>query len=224
MTALIIIVWAIIGAAIGIVIGGVIAPGFGYRDMEGMSGIFAVLFIAPIGALASALLGLKVARKYAAERQKIVAFSILGIVTAIIAGFAFEFMTNDMLKQSSTLIFEVRSPAGTPMPAWDKISGHLRSKGNDGSSISSYADTARSHTGNTLVLQGTVAVWRQTTDRFVTFRAGDGPVHLFRINAPAKPVETKEMSAWTKTEFIEEGETKRAPKEGEALEIRYRIN
>jgi hypothetical protein len=142
---------------------------------------------------------------------------------AVLGGFVFEFMTNDMLDRRAWLIFEVRSPSGTPMPAWDKVSGNLRSKGEDGSSISSYGDTARTHNSSTLVLQGAVEVYRQTTDRFVTFRVGDGPVHLFRINAPAKPVETKQMGPWSKTGFIEEGKTKRAPKDGEALEIRYRI-
>jgi hypothetical protein len=77
--------------------------------------------------------------------------------------------------------------------------------------------------GDRPVLQGVVAIWRQTKDRVVTFRIGDGPVHLFRINVPAKPVEIATMTPWSRTDLIEEGETTRKPNEGEAIEMRYRV-
>jgi hypothetical protein len=48
--------------------------------------------------------------------------------------------------------------------------------------------------GERPVQQSAVAIWRPTKDRVVTFRIGDGPVHLLRIDYPAKPVETGAMT------------------------------
>lgn len=42
MTALIVLLWMMIGAVAGLVIGDVIAPAFGFRHMEGMSAYFGV--------------------------------------------------------------------------------------------------------------------------------------------------------------------------------------
>jgi hypothetical protein len=128
-----------------------------------------------------------------------------------------------MLDRSSNLVFEIRLPSGTPLPKWDAITGHLRSRGEDGWSIGSYGSDGVGTDGDGPVLQGVVAIWRQTKDRVVTFRIGDGPVHLFRINVPAKPVEIATMTPWSRTDLIEEGETTRKPNEGEAIEMRYRV-
>ena len=100
---------------------------------------------------------------------------------------------------------------------------HLRTKGEDGSRISSYGYTGFERVGDTTVIQGHVDVYREAADRVVTFRIGKDPLHLFRINAPAKPVETKTMGPWLQTDLIEEGATRRKPKGGEAFEFRYRF-
>jgi hypothetical protein len=223
VTALIVILWTVIGTVAGLAIGDAIAPAFGFRHMEGMSAYFGVFFAAPVGAVGGATLGLWVALKYAAQRRSIARYSMLAIVLTIAGGFVFELATNDMLNRSSSLVFEIRLPPGTPLPKWNAIAGHLRSKGEDGSLIQSYGRDGIGTDGDSPVLQGVVAIWRQTKDRTVTFRIGDGPVHLFRINHPAKPAETDAMTPWSRTDLIEEGKTTRTPNEGEALEMRYRV-
>jgi hypothetical protein len=223
VTALIVIVWTIIGAVVGMVIGGVIAPAFGYRDMEGMSGIFAVFFIAPIGALAGGFLGLGVARKYAGKREKILGGSLLAIALAVAGGVAFELVTNDTIESPPWLMFEIRLAPGVAAPAeyWH-VSGHMRSKGKDGSSLS-FGDSFRlAQDGDRVVLKGSVLIYRRTADRYVTFRIGDGPLHLFRLSVPAEPIDSQ-LGPWSPTDIIEEGATKRAPKAGEAFDIRYRV-
>jgi hypothetical protein len=223
VTALIAILWMIIGAAAGLAVGDAIAPAFGFRHMEGMSAIFAVFFAAPVGAVGGAALGLWLARKYAARRRNIATYSLLAIALTIAGGFVFEWATNDMLDRSSNLVFDIRLPSGARLPKWDIITGHIRSKGQDGSAISSYGNTGFGRDGDADIIQGSVEIWRQTTDRVVTFRIGAGQVHLFRINVPAKPVETATMTPWSRTDLIEEGKVARKPKDGEAFEMRYRV-
>jgi hypothetical protein len=220
---LIVILWIIIGSVAGVATGDMIAPAFGFRHMEGMSAYFAVFAAAPVGAMGGAALGLWLARRYAAQRRNIARYSMLAIVLAIAGGFVFEWATNDMLDRSSNLVFEIRLPSGAPLPKWDVISGHIRSKGQDGTSIQSYGRDGIGRDGESPVLQGVVEIWRQTTDRVVTFRIGDGPVHLFRIDVPAKPVETSLMTPWSRTDLIEEGKATRKPKDGEAFEMRHRV-
>jgi phosphate/sulfate permease len=223
VTALIAILWMIIGAVAGLAIGDAIAPAFGFRHMEGMSAIFAVFFAAPVGAVGGAAFALWLARKYAAQRRNIASYSLLAIVLAVTAGFVFEWATNDMLDRPSNLVFEIRLPPGAPLPKWDAITGHLRSKGEDGSLIQAYGGGGIGRDGDRPVLQGEVAIWRQTKDRVVTFRIGDGPVHLFRIDHPAKPVETNAMTPWSRADLIEEGKATRKPNESDAIEMRYRV-
>jgi hypothetical protein len=222
MAAIIVILWIVIGLVAFAVIGTEIAPAFGIRHMEGSSALFGLFLAAPIGAVAGAATGIWLARAYPTKRDKIAGFSVLGIASAIAGGFAFEYATNDMLTKQVWLTFEVRFPPGAPAPEWSTISGNMRSKGKDGSRISSY-DKGLRRDGDTNVLQGNVEVWRQTTDRVLTFRIGEGPTHLFRIKAAAIPVERNEMGPWSPTDLFEEAGKQRKPNPGEALEVRYRI-
>jgi len=222
VTTFIIVIWTAIGAALAVLVGDIVAPAFGFRHMEGMSAVFALFFAAPIGAIAGGMFGLALARKYAARQRPIARYSLLAIALVVVGGFVFERATNDMLDRYARLAFEVRLPPGRYLTDWSDVSGNIRSNGKDGSSIGSHDGGIR-RDGDRVVLQGIVDVWRQTTDRALTFRIGQEPVHLFRLNVPAKPVESAAMGPWSPTDLIEDGTVSRKPNDGETFEIRYRV-
>src|SRR3989337_3075708 len=109
----------------------VIAPAFGFPQMEGSSGIFAVLIAGPVGALLGGVGGLKLSRKYAAdpEKQKKVAIGSWLALAALAIGTPFS-RPNDYLSNGSAskIGYEIRLPAGVPAPAkLADISVELRS-------------------------------------------------------------------------------------------------
>jgi hypothetical protein len=232
MSALLIATWILIGFAAGAVLGTEAGPLFGFRNMEGSSAIFGMLFCGPAGAALGAFAAVAFVRKHKGDTRlkgRTVGGSWLVIALLVAGGFLFEILTNDRIDNPPTLMFEIRMPLGVAAPAKTAdVSGNLRSKGDDGSSLSFYDGLWQGRDGDRDVMKGSVSMWRRTTDRIVVFRVGDGPAHLFKVTALAMPVNNEVFSAWSSTDLIEEGKTTkvttRKPLAGEALDFRYRVN
>jgi hypothetical protein len=66
--------------------------------------------------------------------------------------------------------------------------------------------------------------WVRTTNRTIAFRIGNGPTHLFKLNLPASPPDSK-FGAWQPADGIEQPNAPpRAPKRGEDAEIRHSVS
>ena len=228
MPALLIATWILIGFAAGAVLGTEVGPLFGFRNMEGSSAIFGVLLCGPAGAILGACAGFAFSRKNTNDarlQRRVIGGSWVLIVLFVAGGFLFEILTNDMIDNPPTLMFEIRMPGGVAAPVNKAdLSGNLRSKGNDGSQLSFYDGMWQGRDDDRDVLKGSVVMWRRTADRVLNFRVGDGPTHLFKVSAPAMPVNNEVFSAWSSTDLIEEGKATRKPFTAEALDFRYRVN
>ncbi|MET0444436.1 MAG: hypothetical protein ABWY35_07690 [Pseudorhodoplanes sp.] len=229
MTALIVIVWGLIGSVAGSMLMTEAGPLFGIRHMEGQSAIFGVFVGGPVGAVAGGAIGFGLARRYA-NRQR-ARLLLLGGPLALSLAFGLgvylleTWRTHDHLTTRPNtwgLSFEVRLPAGMPTPAGEKVGIELRSPKEDLTCpVYEYPHGLR-QTGDHFVISGQCPLFYATPQRSILVRIGDKPTLIFQAKVKAWP-EAATFSDWFPVDEIYDNATgqKRPPRPDENYEIRF---
>lgn len=207
MTALIVIVWGIIGFIAGGLIATELGPLFGWRNMEGMSAYFGLLYGSPVGLIAGAVFGYRMSRGFGEDTSRRGRFLFLTLIAvgAVVAGaFAFEaYRTRDHLESSLWLTCYMRLPEGVAAPPkGTKSTLELRSDKETRRS-SQYNVPEWEMKDGRATAQNSVEVYRATTDRKAAVTIGDGPTYVFKVNAPARPKVYSYEGPWQKPDAVE---------------------
>lgn len=230
MTALLVILWTLIGFATAAVIGTELGPLFGFQNIEGSSAIFGVLFAGPMGAGLGGIAGFWLSQKLSGDlrRQKLAfGLPLLAIGVLALSGFLFESIRTwdrlDSYGDTYSIGFQVRLPAGAPSPADVTIGMELRSaKENPECSIHAYPH-GLTQQGDRYILSGRCVIRYAERKRILAMRIGGGANHLFTMRVAARP-SAAVYSEWFATDEIQDtapGSKPRAPRPEERLEIRY---
>lgn len=200
MTALIVIVWSVIGFIAGGMIATELGPLFGWRNQEGMSAYFGLLFGSPLGLIAGAVFGFQMSRSFGSDAKKRLNFlfvTLVGVGALVMGGFAFEaYRTRDHLEHSLWLTCTMRLPEGVAAPPKDtKSTLELRSDKETRRS-SQYNVPEWEMKDGRATAQNSVEVYRATANRNAAIAIGDGPTYVFKVGAPARPKTYSYESEW----------------------------
>ncbi|MCR6735656.1 MAG: hypothetical protein NVV83_16945 [Afipia sp.] len=223
MTFLIVLVWGVIGLAVGMVTATELGPLFGFRHMEGSSAIIGVFTGAPLGLAAGAIFGFRRSRGYgddAERRRRFLLASLGGIAALVVCGVVFEMIrTRDDITSGGGAMWlnaQIRLPPGTAAPDKDKkIVMELRSDKETRKS-SPYSVPDWTVTDGRAQATASVEVYRATDQRTLAVTIGDGPTWLFRLKAPARPKTYSYEGDWQKPDGVEGA----ASGVGEGMEIK----
>ena len=213
MTALIVIVWSIIGFIAGGMIATELGPMFGYRHMEGSSAYFGLFTGSPIGCLIAAVLSYKRSRSYGEDSRKRARFFLLtlGGVAVVIGGVSMYegVRTSDYIDTKGQgamwLTCYIRLPVGTPLPDKNvKVTFEMRSDKETRRS-SPYDVPDWSLKDGRPEMQGNVEIYRASANRTMAVTIGSGPTSLFRLKAPARPKVYSYQGDWQKADGTEGG-------------------
>lgn len=229
MTALILIVWSLIGFVAGGMLMTEAGPLFGVRHMEGQSAIFGVLVGGPLGAVVCGMIGLGLARRFAGRRRA--QWFVLGTPLAVALAFGlgvvlFEtWRTHDHLTTRPNtwdLGYQVRLPAGMPTPAGEKIGIELRSAKEDLKCPVYGYPHGLTKEGDHFVISGGCPLFYASPQRTILVRIADQPTLVFNVRVKARP-EAATYSDWLPVDEIYDNATgqKRKPRADERYEIRY---
>lgn len=229
MTAFIVVLWAILGFALGVVVLGELSPLFGIRNMEGNAAYFGFLFGGPLGTLGGIAAALML-RSWLGDdlrKKRIVVLASLAVLIGIPLGiWAFEtWRTYDHLTTRPNtwdLGFQVRLPAGEPTPAGEKVGIELRSpKENLKCPVYDYPHGLTKEGDHFVVSAGCPLFYAQP-QRTILVRIGGKPTLIFNVRVKARP-EARTYSGWFPVDEIYDNATgtKRAPRPDEKYEIRY---
>ncbi len=229
MTALILILFGLIGFGIGTFALGEMAPLFGIRNMEGNAAYFGVLVGGPLGIIGGVIAGLLLRPYLNADprRKRYAVLASLAVLVGIPLGiWALEtWRAHDHLTTRPNtwdLGFQVRLPAGEPTPAGGKIGIELRSaKENPKCSVHDYPH-GLTQQGDHFVISGNCPLFYATLQRTILVRIADKPTLIFNVRVQARP-EARTYSDWFAVDEIYDNAagTKRAPHPDETYEIRY---
>lgn len=207
MTALIVIVWSVIGFIAGGLIATELGPLFGWRNMEGMSAYFGLLFGSPLGLIAGAVFGYRMSRGFGDDTKKRGNFlfgTMIGVAAIVMAVVAFEkYRTRDHLEDSLWLTCYMRLPEGVAAPPKDtKSSLELRSDKETRRS-SQYNVPEWEMKDGRATAQNSVEVYRATPNRKAAVTIEGGPTYVFKVDAPARPKRYSYEGEWMKPESVE---------------------
>jgi len=224
MAFLIVAVWSVIGLIGGMVIAAELAPLFGVRDMEGASAIFGAATGAPLGLIAGAWFGVRMAKRGGGDpaRRKRFLLATVGVVVALAAaGVVFETIrTRDYIDTSNQsamwLNAQIRLPPGVAAPAKDKkIVMELRSDKETRTS-SPYSEPDWKMIDGRAQAYSSVEVYRATDKRTLAVTIGDGPTYVFNLRVSARPKKYSYDGDWQKPDGVEGA----ASGAGEGMEIK----
>lgn len=88
MALVIVLLWSVLSFMLGMTLGLLLAPLFGFPAMEGGSAIFAILIAGPAGAIAGAVAAFKMLRRIPSveKRQRLAVVTAAGIVGLVLIG------------------------------------------------------------------------------------------------------------------------------------------
>ncbi len=236
------VIWAMIGGIVGAVVGfiaaallsGIIMGWAGVSDFEGERAMTSALFFGPMGGLLGLALGIWLALKRARGSVSLGAFArqgslaVLGIVAVIGLALFIVWQSQDHRLTydgaGATLEFQVRAPAGYPLPA---ESGAVDiDLDTQSTRMSGYLDSAWLHRDDDwAVMSGGVELYLRTAHRLLVLRLPDNRDRLFRLRLPSKPEPSEVWSDWQKVDFVGlPGQPQTvSPGPEDPFEIRYRV-
>jgi hypothetical protein len=233
MTLLLSLLAGIAGAAIGgaaaaaltMLLGGL----FGVSDFEGGRGMLAIWGIGPLGGLAGIVGGIVlVLRRRGGFSLGGIAWRLPAVIAAILAlasfGLWWGYETRPVLNTSGPaprLAFEVRLPPGVAAAGGVKAELHTEKNKMPGlvSRDAPGSDNSRA------VLAGSVELYYRSGWRLLEIRMPGQLDRIFKLNLPASPRRSTEMTRWQKADFVAEPGLSQPRKAGpdETFEIRYRV-
>ena len=207
-----------------------IAGWFGMSDFEGGRGMFAFLFVGPIGGLISMVVAvwlvLRTNKDLAHGGATIARVAlVLGAIAAIAAaGVTLRLYTIDTYSNEAPpqLLFELRVPARMAVPARAEVNVELHTDKNVGSG--QLFDEWSQHDGYHLVTGGVLLAFK-TSSRILVVSLAEQPTRLFRLSLARNPSSTATMSEWQRADHLDvrgEDAPRKAPAD-DPLEMRYSV-
>jgi hypothetical protein len=209
--------WAILAGAAGAVVGWFvtgavaawIAALFGMSDFEGGRGMFAFLFVGPIGGLVTMLLAIWAALRVARGREPLVpTLARVGLVLALIAGLVgagigLRLATIDTYTDEAppTLEFEIRVPAAMTPAERSAVRVELHTDRNVGDGY--LADPWIRPEGEDQVIAGGVPLAFKTSARLLAVSLPGQPTRLFRLRLARDPRSTPALGDWQPPDFVD---------------------
>jgi len=227
VTAIIVIVWTVIGLVAGLFLFGELGGLFGIPRMEGQQAIFGLLVGGPVGALCGVLFGFLLARKSRSDPRmaRWLAVGSLCIVFGVpLAIYLVEIIRTwdqvDNFGGTKSLAYRIRLPADTQSPAGLRIGVELRSdKEKPTCSIYEYPH-GLTREENRWIISGECAIRFATSERVIAARMGGGPNLLFRLRVQARPeIVPYSVSRWYPVDEVQDtapGSLPRPPRPDEA--------
>lgn len=208
-----------------------IAGLFGMSDFEGGRGMFAFLFVGPIGGLVVMLLTiwavLRVGKGRAALGPTLgrVALVVAGIAAVVGVGIGLRLMTLDTYSNEvpPTLEFEIRVPASLSLPDRSSVRVELHTDKNVGESY--FADPWLRAAGDHQVIAGSVPMLLKTSSRMLVVRLPGQPTRLFRLDLSRNPESTPTFGEWRRPNFVDApnfDQPQAAPAD-DPVELRHRV-
>jgi hypothetical protein len=221
---------ALIGGIVGIAVGYAIAPLLGITSFEGAIGYFILLGCAPVGAVIGFIAG-----AYAGLRKQ--GFNSFGAVAAgfvivvggtgaVLAGaYWYMFVKKDLLNPDGAppqLIFEIRLPAGTTMPAPADIRVQLEAEGTTASA--ELRPEQFRIDGERPVIVGFVVMMYRVPSRALYLTRAGADLRVFDVELPDIPPHASPFGPWHEDAYIErQGHQLEQSQPGD-YEIRYRAS
>jgi hypothetical protein len=232
--------WAILAGVAGAVAGwfvtGVVAAWvaglLGMSDFEGARGMFAFLFIGPIGGLVTMLLAIWAALRVARGRAPFApTLARVGLVLAAIAaiagaGIGLRLATIDTYGDEAppTLEFEIRVPAAMTPADRSGVRVELHTDRSVGDGY--FADPWLRPDGDREVIAGGIPLAFKTVSRLLVVSLPGQPTRLFRLRLSRDPPSTSVLSDWQSPDFVDapgaSQPTAAPPDDPVALRVRVR--
>jgi hypothetical protein len=224
----------IVAAVVGWFITGAIAVWiaglYGVSDFEGGRGMFAFLFVGPLGGLVSMVgavwLVLRLGRGQAPLLPSIgrVGAVLAAIALMVALGIALRLYSIDTYSNEAPpmLVFEIRVPSTVPAPDRAQIEVELHTDKNVGSG---QLFSEWSLNGNHRVVAGGVDLAFKTTSRILVVSFADQPNRLFRLSLARDPASSATLGDWHRADHIDvrgEEQPRKAPAD-DPVEFRYRV-
>ena len=234
MIYLLAVIAGLIAAVIGWFISGVIAVWiaglYGMSDFEGGRGMFAFLFVGPLGGLVSMVVAAWLVVRLGKGPAPLLAHVgrtgvVLGAIVAVVAaGIALRLYSIDTYSSEAPpmLEFEVRVPATLAVPPRAEVSVELHTDKNVGTG-QLYDDWSQRDGHH--VINGGVQLAFKTRSRILVVAFPSQPTRLFRLPLARDPSSTGALSDWHHADHLDapgEGQPRRAPPD-DPVEVRYRV-
>lgn len=228
------IIAGIVAAVVGWFVTGAIAVWiagvYGMSDFEGGRGMFAFLFVGPLGGLATMAatvwLVLRLGKGSAAMLPSmgrtaavLVAIALLVAVGIVIRLYSINTYSNEA---TPMLEFDLRVPAAMPAPERAKMNVELHTDRNVGSG---QLFSEWSLSGDHRIIHGGVDLAFKTTSRILVVEIPGQPTRLFRLSLSRNPASTPTLSDWRRADHIDvrgEEQPRPAPAD-DPMEVRYRV-
>lgn len=236
MTYVVAVIVAMLAAAAGWFVTGavavVIAGWCGMSDFEGGRGMFAFLFVGPLGGLLAMVAAAWCVLHRGEGRAPIglTAVRLGGVLTAVAltvgAAIWIRLATLDTYtdRLPPTLEFEIRVPADVRLaePSQWRVELHTDKNVGEGRLFDTWAPSADGHQ----VIAGSVSLDFKTASRLLVVTPPNRqPARLFRLSLPRDPASSAALGEWHHADHIDlpgGGRPQPAPP-ADPVEIRYRI-
>jgi hypothetical protein len=208
-----------------------IAGLYGMSDFEGGRGMFAFLFVGPIGGLLTMTLAIWAVLRVGKGRASLgptlgrIGLVLAGIAVLTGAGIGLRLMTIDTYTNEAppTLEFEIRVPASMPLPDRSAVTVELHTDKNVGDSY--FSDPWLRPEGDHQVITGGVPLLLKTAARMLVVTLPDQPTRLFRLQLSRNPGSTPTLGEWRGPDFIDAPgfDQPRAASANDPVQLRHRV-
>src|SRR5215831_16822250 len=186
-----------------------IAGLYGMSDFEGERGMFAGLFIGPIGGLVCMVLAIWGALRIGKERAPLgaqlgrVGLVVAGIAAIVGAGIGLRLLTLDTYTNEAppTLEFELRVPTSMGLPDREAVRVELHTDKNTGESY--FSDPWLRTEGDRQVIAGGVPLRLKTSSRLLVVTLPDQPTRLFKLGLSWNQASTTAFGEWRGPDFVD---------------------
>jgi hypothetical protein len=230
------VVAGMVGAAAGWFVTGALAAWiaglYGMSDFEGERGMFAALFVGPIGGLVCMIVAIWGALRIGKGRPPLGAtLGRLGLVVAGIAaivggGIGLRLLTLDTYSNEAppTLEFELRVPASMRLPDREAVRVELHTDRNVGDSY--FSDPWLRTEGDHQVIAGGVPLMLKTSSRLLVVTLPDQPARLFKLGLSRNPASTPAFGEWRGPDFVDApgSDRPRAAPAHDPVQLRHRVS
>ncbi len=231
--------WALVAGMAG-ALGGWFAIGMlaawiagllGMSDFEGQRSMFAFLFVGPLGGFLVMVLAIWAVLRVGKGRARLaptlgrIGLVMAGVAAVMAAGIGLRLWSVDTYSDEAppTLEFEIRVPAGMPLPDRSavRVEVHTDKNGGDGYFADPWLRTERDHR----VIAGGVPLAQKTSSRMLVVTLPGQPTRLFRLGLSRDPASTAAFGDWRPPDFVDAPDLKGpqpAPTD-DPVTMRYRI-
>src|SRR5262249_45586872 len=209
-----------------------IAGLYGMSDFEGERGMFAFLFVGPIGGLLCMILAIWAVLRIGKGRAPLgatlgrIGLVVAGIAVIVGAGIGLRLLTLDTYSNEAppTLEFELRVPASMRLPDREAVRVQLHTDKNVGDSY--FSDPWLRTEGDHQVIAGGVELRLKTSSRLLVVTLPDEPTRLFKLGLSRNPASTPACGEWRGPDFVDApgSDRPRAAPANDPVQLRHRVS